>query len=237
MATRRALLLIADIGGYTDYMQYHRSVLGHAEAATSRMLDKVVRAARGFELVEVEGDAAFLSRDATGMDGRAAWAAVTDAAAALHRAFHAERRFVQLNMCPCGSCTRTDGLKLKFVAHVGEVARQTVGRHTQLVGVDVIHVHRLLKNPVEVAEYVLVTDELLQGHAGVADVPLHEVALDLEGIGPRRGLYADVADLAPLPAVPDPTLLRRLGGTVAMVGRGLPHVLPRRRPRVLGAAA
>ena len=46
MTTRRALLLIADIGGYTEYMQYHRSMLGHAEAATRRLLDKIVRAAR-----------------------------------------------------------------------------------------------------------------------------------------------------------------------------------------------
>ena len=71
MATRRALLLIADIGGYTEYMQFHRSILGHAEAVTSRMLDKVVDAARDFELIEIEGDAAFLSRDADGLDGPA----------------------------------------------------------------------------------------------------------------------------------------------------------------------
>src|SRR5919112_2047680 len=63
MATQRALLLIADIGGYTEYMQYHRSMLGHAEAATRRLLDKIVGAARGFDLIEIEGDAAFLSRD------------------------------------------------------------------------------------------------------------------------------------------------------------------------------
>src|SRR3954470_4603865 len=107
MATRRALLLIADIGGYTEYMQFHRSVLGHAEAATTRMLDKVVDAARGFELIEIEGDAAFLSRDADGMDGSEALSAVTRAAVALHRAFHAERRFIELNLCPCGSCKRT----------------------------------------------------------------------------------------------------------------------------------
>src|SRR5947209_4570414 len=125
MATRRALLLIADIGGYTDYMQFHRSILGHAEAATARMLDKVVQAAHGFELVEIEGDAAFLSRDAEGLEGEAAFGAVTDAAVRLHRAFHTERRAIELNMCPCGSCTKTSALTLKFVAHVGEVATQT----------------------------------------------------------------------------------------------------------------
>src|SRR3954451_25434398 len=102
MSTRREVMLIADIGGYTEYMQFHRSVLGHAEAATTRMLDKVVDAARGFDLIEIEGDAAFLSRDADGLDGPAALSAITRAAASLHRAFHTERRFVQLNMCPCG---------------------------------------------------------------------------------------------------------------------------------------
>src|ERR687893_5798 len=100
MSTRRAVLMIADIGGYTDYMQFHRSVLGHAEAATNRMLDKIIRAAPGFTLIEVEGDAAFLSRDATGLDGPTAMAVVSDAVVAMHRAFHAERRFVELNMCP-----------------------------------------------------------------------------------------------------------------------------------------
>ena len=51
MATQRVLILIADIGGYTQYMQFHRSVLGHAEAATRRMLDRVVGAARDFDLI------------------------------------------------------------------------------------------------------------------------------------------------------------------------------------------
>jgi len=83
MRTRRALLLIADIGGYTEYMQFHRSILGHAEAATSRMLDKVVDAARGFDLIEIEGDAAFLSREADGMDSAATLATVTEAAVAM----------------------------------------------------------------------------------------------------------------------------------------------------------
>jgi hypothetical protein len=61
----------------SPYMQFHRSMLGHAEAATRRLLDKVVDAARGFELIEIEGDAAFLSRDADGLDGAATLSAVT----------------------------------------------------------------------------------------------------------------------------------------------------------------
>jgi hypothetical protein len=218
--------MIADIGGYTEYMQFHRSVLGHAEAATNRMLGKVIRAARGFDLIEVEGDAAFLTRDAAGLDAPAVLDAVTSAAVAMHDAFHRERQLVQLNMCPCGSCKQTSDLKLKFVAHVGEVAPQTIRRRTKLVGVDVIHVHRMLKNPLDVPEYLLVTDEVY-GTASPA-VAMLDLDLDLEGIGQVRGHFLDVGDLAVPPA--RPSWPQRVGGTFAMVGRGLPYAVGRRRP-------
>src|SRR4051794_32348831 len=238
MPTRRALLLIADIGGYTEYMQFHRSLLGHAEAATRRMLDKIVDAARDFDLIEIEGDAAFLARDADGMDGPATLSAITRATVAMHRAFHAERRLVELNLCPCKSCTQTSDLKLKFVAHVGDVATQTIKRRKKVVGVDVIYVHRLLKNPVTVPEYLLVTDDLFRnGGTASADLAIQAIAQDLEGIGPVQTFYVDVEDLAPaLPPQPDPSWLVRIGATLDMVGRGIPHVLPRRRTRSLAAA-
>ena len=233
METRRALLLIADIGGYTDYMQVHRSILGHAEAATTRLLEKVVDAARGFDLIEIEGDAVFLSRGADALDGGATVAAITDAAVAMHRAFHAERRLVELNICPCDSCSQTSGLTLKFVAHVGEVATQTIKRRRKLAGIDVIFVHRLLKNSVQVPEYVLLSEDLYRsGGASPTNVPMHEIAQDLEGIGPVHTYFVQVDDLAgPLAPVPDPSWLRRFGETFGIVGRGLPYMLRLRRPR------
>src|SRR4029078_9508392 len=114
MSTRRVVMLIADIGGYTDYMQLHRSFLGHAEAATKRMLDKVVKAARGFDLIEIEGDAAFLSRDVGALDGPATLNAVTSSSVTLHAAFHRERRLIELNMGPCASCKQTSDLTFKL---------------------------------------------------------------------------------------------------------------------------
>ena len=42
MATERSLLLIADIGGYTNYMSTHRMSLAHAEVNTSRLLERVI---------------------------------------------------------------------------------------------------------------------------------------------------------------------------------------------------
>jgi hypothetical protein len=231
MATRRAVLMIADIGGYTNYMQFHRSALGHAEAATSRMLDKVISAARGFELIEIEGDAAFLSRDAKGSASHDPLDDVTGAAVAMHAAFHRERQFVQRNLCPCGSCKSTGALKLKFVAHVGEVATQTIRRRQKLIGVDVIHIHRMLKNPVDVPEYLLVSDELFS--TASSGLPMQHLDLDLEGIGRVRTHFMDVGDLAVPPD--QPSWAQRIGGTFSMVGRGLPYAVGRRRVPELAA--
>jgi hypothetical protein len=230
--TRRALLLIADIGGYTEFMRFHRTILGHAEAITTRLLEKVVDAAGDFDLIEIEGDAAFLSREADALDRTATVAAITEAAVAMHRAFHIERRLVELNMCPCDSCGQAKDLKLKFVAHVGEVATQTIKRRRNLVGMDVILVHRLLKNPVQVPEYVLLSENLYRsGGASLADHPVREISLDLEGFGPVRAYSVEVEHLAgALPPVPDLPWLRRFGVTVGILGRGLPFMLRLRRP-------
>ena len=85
-----------------------------------------------------EGDAAFLSRRADTLDGDATVAATTQAAVAMHRAFHIERQHVATNLCPCDGCVQANNLKLKFVAHVGDVATQTIKRRRKLVGIDVI---------------------------------------------------------------------------------------------------
>ena len=233
MAPARALLLIADIGGYTEYMRTHRMSLAHAEVNTARLLDRVVDAARGFELVEIEGDAAFLFRRAEGSEPLAE---TTRAVVAMHRAFHAERRYVATVLCPCKGCTQAEGLTLKFVAHVGEVATQTIRHRRKLVGIDVIQVHRMLKNPVGVPEYVLLSEELYRSGGDALPDPAHEVAQDLEGIGPVRSWFIDVGDLAgPPPELPAPSLRERLGRTAGVAGAGLPYMLGLRRRRPVAA--
>ena len=47
MQSGRALLLIADIGGYTEFMRSHRMSLAHAEVNTARLLETVIDAAGG----------------------------------------------------------------------------------------------------------------------------------------------------------------------------------------------
>jgi hypothetical protein len=237
MASARALLLIADISGYTEYMSTHRLSLAHAEANTARLLEKVVDAVPDFELVEFEGDAAFLSRQADALDGDSTVAATTRAVVSMHRAFHIERQHVATYLCPCDGCSQADNLRLKFVAHVGEVAIQTIKQRRTLVGIDVILLHRLLKNTVPIPEYVLFSEELYKAGEVTQLGPVHEIEQDLEGIGSVRTYFIDVGDLAePLPPLQDPPAVRRVGRTVGLVGRGLPYMLGLRRPRRTSSA-
>jgi hypothetical protein len=230
MDSGHALLLIADIGGYTEYMRAHRMSLAHAEVNTARLLEKVIDAAPDFDLIEIEGDAAFLSRQADTLDGDATVAATARAAVSMYRAFHVERQHVATNLCPCDGCVQAENLKLKFVAHIGEVATQTIKQRRKLVGIDVIHVHRLLKNPVQVPEYVLLSEELYR--TSPLPGPAQEVSQDLEGIGQVRSYVVDVADLPdPLPRLPDPSLIGRVGRTLSVAGTGMPYMLGLRRRR------
>jgi Protein of unknown function (DUF2652) len=63
--------------------------------------------------------------------------------------FRRRRRDVrQATSCQCNACRRIPDLNLKFVVHHGTILRQRVARHQELLGPDVILVHRLLKNDV-----------------------------------------------------------------------------------------
>ena len=228
---QRVVLLIADIGGYTDYMLTHRMSLAHAEVCSARLLKKVIDAAGDFDLIEIEGDAAFLSRRADSLEDGAV-VATAEAAVVMHHAFHEERQHVATNLCPCANCVQAGNLKLKFVAHIGEVAIQTINKRRKLVGIDVIHVHRMLKNPVEAPEYVLFSEELYRtGQTALPDA-VHEISQDLEGIGSVREYFVEIEHLASsLPPLPTPSLPGRLGRTLSVAGRGLPYQLGLRRIR------
>jgi hypothetical protein len=69
---------------------------------------------------------------------------------------------VARNMCACEACKQVDTLRVKFVAHVGEVATQRIKKRTKLVGIDVIAAHRMLKNTVPVREYLLMSDSIYE---------------------------------------------------------------------------
>jgi hypothetical protein len=231
MAVQPTLLLIADIAGYTRFMKMHDTSLAHAQQIIADLLEAVIDAAQPqLKLAKLEGDAAFFYMTAP-RDGDRASAAIDERAAAIYRAFHACAADIKTNtLCPCDGCQQAGNLKIKLVGHAGSVAVQKVKRLTELAGVDVIVVHRMLKNAVPVAEYFLVTKAV---HAMLGDALREQAAafdLELDDIGPTPAWYVDLARHVPkgAPARKRSTLAR-VGGLLRFEMRNLPYALRLRK--------
>ena len=103
---REALLVIADIRGYTPFMKAHWTSLAHAQDVVARLLEAVIDAAPGLTPLEIEGDAAFFYAWSTGATTAAADGLI-EQVVAMHRAFHAcQQEIVTLNSCRCEGCAR-----------------------------------------------------------------------------------------------------------------------------------
>jgi Protein of unknown function (DUF2652) len=86
---------------------------------------------------------------------------------------------------------------VKFVAHLGEVAIQRVKRISKLAGLNVILVHRMLKNTVPLPEYMLLSEPLF--HLSDEKIRTHTQSLpqDFEGLGPVQTYFIDICLVEP----------------------------------------
>ena len=225
---KRAFLLIADIGGYTRFMKVHRINLAHAQHVVAQLLEAVIDGAGNLRLAKLEGDAAFFYGELAKDEDVARYA---KRIADIRRAFLARQKEMEVDrLCTCEGCVQADQLKLKFVAHEGEVAFQKVKRHTELAGVDVIYVHRLLKNSVPVPEYALVSDAVHPHLSPELREHAKEIEHDLEGLGASKQFWVDLAELATkLPDAPEPSFARKLAAWWKMTWRSLPYFLGLRK--------
>jgi hypothetical protein len=220
----RAFMLIADIGGYTKFMKVHRINLAHAQHVVAQLLEAVIDGAGNLKLAKLEGDAAFfygeLAKDAD-VDKFAR--RVSD----IRRSFLTRQQEMNVDRwCTCDGCVQADQLKLKFVAHEGEIAFQKVKRNTELAGIDVIFVHRLLKNSVPSAEYVLMSESVHSHVDPRMKGEAEEIEHELEGFGKSRQYWVDlVASAEKLPPPPHPSAMRKFLGWLKMTWRSIPYFI------------
>jgi len=179
-------LLIADISGYTSYLAGVE--LDHAQDILADLIGTVVTALRpNFRLAKLEGDAAFVSADAATLDG----SLLLDTVERCYFGFRRRRRDVrQATSCECNACSRIPDLNLKFVVHHGVALRQRVAGREELLGSDVIVVHRLLKN--EASERLGVDAYALFTQAAVDAMAIEPAAL---GMQPLVETYEHIAEV------------------------------------------
>ncbi|HEY1523658.1 MAG TPA: DUF2652 domain-containing protein [Solirubrobacteraceae bacterium] len=180
---RRGCLVLADISGYTRYLSGVE--LEHSHDILSDLLGVVVgELAAAGRLAKLEGDAVFVC-DRDGQTDGETLLATLDAA---YFAFATRRRTIGLRTtCECAACAQTGSLDLKLIAHHGSFVEHVVADSHEVVGPDVITVHRLLKNTVAertgVPAFALLTSACAEA-----------LGIDAAGLGlsPHEEEYDDV---------------------------------------------
>ena len=210
-----SLLLIADISGYTRFMLTNRTARVHAHGIVSDLLEAVSSAATPpLKVNKLQGDAVFL----VGLRNHQDWSAtgstlgqrLTDFQDAFHRRL---RELAGSNICGCVACQSMVSLRLKLIGHYGTVVQSTVAGFTEVSGIDVIVLHRLLKNHVAGSEYILLTDDAFRFLKPTGTYRAH------------RETYDDVGeiDLQLLDLQPEPPVDARPRFSIRDIGRKLTY--------------
>jgi hypothetical protein len=183
----RVLLIIADISGYTRFLTANAKVLAHAQMIITDLLETILA---GFdypvEVSKLEGDAVFMYCK---MDSDE-WAQPQTQTRLSQQVLTSYTNFFdrvteldQSRICVCTACAHMDRLRLKTVVHAGTALFHKVGSFTELAGVDVIMVHRLLKNSIDADEYILATDPAFEELNLSGDIPWTQGSEDYTELG------------------------------------------------------
>ncbi|MGJ8615393.1 MAG: DUF2652 domain-containing protein [Sulfitobacter sp.] len=163
MRALEAILVVADISGYTKFVVMNKSSIIHAEQIITELMETVTKSAK-FPLAvqKLEGDAVFMFAE-IGSSRHDAINDVTHQVVKFMKAYQLKQKELfqkSVGGCICSACQLIEELHLKCAIHVGEVIEKNVEGKLELAGEPVILAHRLMKNSIEADGYILVTEDV-----------------------------------------------------------------------------
>jgi len=186
------LFLLADISGYTGFLQAVGDAHGNdmyidgqvppAYPLMTTLLEGIIGSVvPPMTLSKLEGDAVFAF--AVELDDVPRDTALIAFLQTCYDAFRTQLAALgEALTCTCNACSRGTKLDLKFVLHTGSFVMQSIGGGRELVGPDVVMVHRLLKNG----------GSALLGHSAYAlltDAAVARLGVPVEGSTPMIETY------------------------------------------------
>ena len=192
VGTASGLFLLADISGYTGFLQavgdahgsdmYASGEVPPAYPLMTSLLEGIIGSVvPPLSLSKLEGDAVFAF--AFDLDDVPRGAALLGFLQAAYDRFRTQLAALEQALtCTCNACARGAALDLKFVLHTGSFMMQSIGGGRELVGPDVVMVHRLLKNG----------GSALLGHSAYAlltDAAVKRLDVPVEGSMPMTETY------------------------------------------------
>lgn len=181
----QAILLVADISGYTKFMKRQTVSITHAKQIIVRLLKSLIKASKPpLKVAELEGDAVFFYAMCSKKDVQKTAEMVKKQLIQLFQSFNKELELIKnMNVCNCDACEKAGELKLKQVVHTGDVELEKVLKQEKLFGVDVIVVHRMLKNTVPSKEYIMMSEPMFTSFVDFYDMQPELRKENFEGIG------------------------------------------------------
>ncbi|MGV3538911.1 MAG: DUF2652 domain-containing protein [Rufibacter sp.] len=158
-----ALLFIPDISGFTRFM--YENGVRYSRNLIADLLEIIIEAnIINMELCEIQGDAILFYKlgDPPAID------AIVSQCKQIFLDFQNYLKIMQRDRALPSPQLSENKLTLKIVVHYGRISITQIRDFTKLMGTDVIVAHRLLKNNIEGAEYVLLTEEYLKTQSPVA---------------------------------------------------------------------
>lgn len=240
-STSQAFLLIADIGGFTQFMKLHRMSVNHGKQVVVELLKAIISVSGApLKLAEIEGDAAFFyavlpeeKNDVPELN-----ISLKTQMLEMFRAFYRVRQSLSdLRLCVCEACVGMNNLRLKIIVHAGEVAIERIEQFEKLFGLDVIVVHRLLKSGLGMTDYVLMTEAAHRALGGFFELTPEKRKLDCEGVGQvSAAVFYPSAHLIGSPHMAETagrtTFLQKLRLAIKMDSRFLRELLGFAKPQM-----
>ena len=158
MNSRKSLLFIPDISGFTEFV--NQTEISHSRHIISELLELIIDSDELLLTVsEIEGDAVlfFKPEKIPTVDE------ILKQPKRTFLNFHNHlKKYESQRICSCGACSSTSDLSLKFIVHQGNIETIKVKDSEKLYGPDVILAHRLMKNNIVSHEYVLLTNSFFE---------------------------------------------------------------------------
>ena len=156
--SNKGLLFIPDISGFTRFV--NNTEIDHSRMIIQELLETLINTNHiGLEISEIEGDAILFYKFGEIPDLGTLYKQVESMFCEFHKQLIA---YDHTRFCQCKACISAVDLTLKVITHYGEFAGYNVKNFSKLIGKDIIVAHQLLKNDIELHEYWLVTDSLVQ---------------------------------------------------------------------------
>ncbi len=174
MQTHNAVIVLADISGYTRFIHFHGIALTHAESIITELLDSIIdHTAHPLILNKLEGDAALFYALADENPQAVAESALRQVNG-FFEVFSARKQEIGLDgLCNCTGCTEVVHLNIKAVLNFGSIVVKQVRQFEEISGTPVIIAHRLLKNSVPLEEYVLLAEDFERALCGTPPGGIH----------------------------------------------------------------